>query len=244
MKKRIVEIWGKKYCTIDEIVDSLTVENAQVSRQTVIWSINDLVKQGKAVRVGRGVYLIAPKKQFSPVMSATAKSACSLLADKFRYLDVTVTDTGFLSEFMNLQPFSTVVTLEVKKSAVNAILSAMRKAGFDAYDKNDYPKMQRYITTAQPILIRPELAINPTIAKDCNVRLANIEKTLVDLVCDEDIYGQYQGEELQNIFQNATKRYAINYSQLLKYAGARKRKETVMQILQNTDEYQKVRNLL
>lgn len=244
MKKRIVEIWGNKYCTIDEIVDSLTVENAQVSRQTVIWSINDLVKQGKAVRVGRGVYLIAPKKQFSPVMSATAKSACSLLADKFRYLDVTVTDTGFLSEFMNLQPFSTVVTLEVKKSAVNAILSAMRKAGFDAYDKNDYPKMQRYITTAQPILIRPELAINPTIAKDCNVRLANIEKTLVDLVCDEDIYGQYQGEELQNIFQNATKRYAINYSQLLKYAGARKRKETVMQILQNTDEYQKVRNLL
>ncbi|HZK39257.1 MAG: hypothetical protein GXZ02_08615 [Clostridiales bacterium] len=244
MKKRIVKIWGKKYCTIDEIVDSLTVENAQVSRQTVIWSINDLVKQGKAVRVGRGVYLIAPKKQFSPVMSATAKSACSLLADKFRYLDVTVTDTGFLSEFMNLQPFSTVVTLEVKKSAVNAILSAMRKAGFDAYDKNDYPKMQRYITTAQPILIRPELAINPTIAKDCNVRLANIEKTLVDLVCDEDIYGQYQGEELQNIFQNATKRYAINYSQLLKYAGARKRKETVMQILQNTDEYQKVRNLL
>lgn len=244
MKKRIVKIWGKKYCTIDEIVDSLTVENAQVSRQTVIWSINDLVKQGKAVRVGRGVYLIAPKKQFSPVMSATAKSACSLLADKFRYLDVTVTDTGFLSEFMNLQPFSTVVTLEVKKSAVNAILSAMRKAGFDAYDKNDYPKMQRYITTAQPILIRPELAINPTIAKDCNVRLANIEKTLVDLVCDEDIYGQYQGEELQNIFQNATKRYAINYSQLLKYAGARKRKEAVMQILQNTDEYQKVRNLL
>lgn len=244
MKKRIVKIWGKKYCTIDEIVDSLTVENAQVSRQTVIWSINDLVKQGKAVRVGRGVYLIAPKKQFSPVMSATAKSACSLLADKFRYLDVTVTDTGFLSEFMNLQPFSTVVTLEVKKSAVNAILSAMRKAGFDAYDKNDYPKMERYITTAQPILIRPELAINPTIAKDCNVRLANIEKTLVDLVCDEDIYGQYQGEELQNIFQNATKRYAINYSQLLKYAGARKRKETVMQILQNTDEYQKVRNLL
>lgn len=244
MKKRIVKIWGKKYCTIDEIVDSLTVENAQVSRQTVIWSINDLVKQGKAVRVGRGVYLIAPKKQFSPVMSATAKSACSLLADKFRYLDVTVTDTGFLSEFMNLQPFSTVVTLEVKKSAVNAVLSAMRKAGFDAYDKNDYPKMERYITTAQPILIRPELAINPTIAKDCNVRLANIEKTLVDLVCDEDIYGQYQGEELQNIFQNATKRYAINYSQLLKYAGARKRKETVMQILQNTDEYQKVRNLL
>ncbi len=244
MKEKILEIWSGKYCTIDEIADLLAAENAQVSRQTVIWSINDLVKQGKAVRVGRGVYLIAPKKQFHPVMSATAKSACSLLADKFRYLDITVTDTGFLGEFMNLQPFSTVVTLEVKKSAVNAVLSAMRKEGFDAYNKNDYPKMERYITTAQPIFIRPEFAVNPTMAKEGNVRLANIEKTLVDLVCDEDIYGQYQGEELQNIFQNATKRYAINYSQLLKYAGARKRKETVMQILQNTDEYQKVRNLL
>lgn len=244
MKEKILEIWSGKYCTIDEIADLLAAENAQVSRQTVIWSINDLVKQGKAVRVGRGVYLIAPKKQFHPVMSATAKSACSLLADKFRYLDITVTDTGFLGEFMNLQPFSTVVTLEVKKSAVNAVLSAMRKEGFDAYNKNDYPKMERYITTAQPIFIRPEFAVNPTMAKEGNVRLANIEKTLVDLVCDEDIYGQYQGEELQNIFQNATERYAVNYSQLLKYAGARKRKETVIQILQNTDEYQKVRNLL
>jgi predicted transcriptional regulator of viral defense system len=244
MKKELLEIWGEKYCTLDEIANSLINENPKISRQSVIWSINDLVKQGRAVRVGRGVYLIAPKKQFSPIISTTAKSACSLLANKFRYLDVTVTDTYFLGELMNLQPFSTVVTLEVKKIAVNAVLSAMRKAEFQAYDKNDYPKMERYIKTAQPIFIRPELAINPTMVKENNVRLANIEKTLVDLVCDDDIYGQYQGEELQNIFQNATAHYAINYSKLLKYAGARKRKEAVTQILQDTDEYQKVRNML
>jgi hypothetical protein len=181
---------------------------------------------------------------FQATVSDSAKSACALLAEKFRYLVMTVTDTVSLSEFMNLLPFSTVVTLEVKKAAVDGVLSALRKSGADAYAKQDFTQMERYVSSTQTIVVRPELSVNPNLKKEGNLRRANLEKILVDMVCDQDIYGQYQGEELQNIYIGATERYAINYSQMLKYAAARKKKPNVIELLQDTNEFRKVRDLL
>jgi len=240
MKENMLSRFAGQYCSVDQIA----AEYPDTSRKTVIWNINDLVRQGKISRVGRGVYCFAPKPPFQAAVSDSAIDACAMLAGKFRYLDVTVTDTASLSEFMNLLPFSTVVTLEVKKAAVDGVLSALRKSGTDAYAKQDFTQMERYVSSMQPVVVRPELASNPTLTKEGNLRRANLEKILVDMVCDQDIYGQYQGEELQNIYSGAAERYAINYSQMLKYAAARKKKPDVIGLLQDTNEFQKVRGLL
>lgn len=66
----------------------------------------------------------------------------------------------------------------------------------------------------------------------------------MDLVCDDRLYGQYQGTELENIFKNATEKYAINYSQMMKYALARKRRADVEILLNSIDNFRKVRSLL
>lgn len=240
MKEDILNRFAGQYCS----VDTIATEYQDTSRKTVIWNINDLVKQGKISRVGRGVYCFLPKPPFQAAVSDSVKGICALLAEKFRYLDVTVTDTSSLSEFMNLLPFSTVVMLEVKKTAVDVVLSALRKNGADAYAKQDFMRIERYVSSTQPVVVRPELFVNPNLTKEGNLRRANLEKILVDLVCDQDIYGQYQGEELRNIYSGATKRYAINYSQVLKYAAARKKKPDVIELLQDTNEFEKVRGLL
>jgi hypothetical protein len=113
-----------------------------------------------------------------------------------------------------------------------------------AYAKKDFARLERYISSSQPVVIRPELAVNPNLPKENNIRTANLEKILVDLVCDADIYRQYQGEELQNIYKNATEMYAVNYSQLLKYAAARKKKAEVLDMLRDSGEFMKVKNLI
>jgi hypothetical protein len=244
VREEILSRFDGQYCSIDDIAAYIETLNGETPRSTVVWNVNNLVRQGKAVRCGRGVYGFTPKLRFEPVMSGEAKRACDLLQTKFKYLDVTVTDCGVLGQFMNLQPFSTVVVMEVKKSASGAVLSALRKGGVDAYAKKDFPMLERYVSTSQPFVVRPELSVNPSLPKEKNVRAANLEKLLVDLVCDEDIYGQYQGEELQNIYQNATEGYAVNYSQMLKYAAARKKKTAVLEMLKETGEYEQVRSLL
>jgi hypothetical protein len=244
VKKEILNKFDGQYCSIDDITAYIEELNGKTSRKTIIWNVNDLVRQGKAVRFGRGVYGFMPKTRFEPIIGETTKRVCALLYDKFRYLDITVTDSDVLGQFMNLQPFSAIVVLETKKSATNAILSALRKEGVDAYAKRDYSALEQYVSSSRPFVIRPELSVNPNLPQQKNVRAANLEKILVDLICDEDIYGQYQGEELRNIYRNATESYAVNYSQMLKYAAARKRKTSVLEMLQETGEYNKIRSLL
>ncbi|MDR1193690.1 MAG: hypothetical protein LBK98_05935 [Peptococcaceae bacterium] len=123
-------------------------------------------------------------------------------------------------------------------------MSALRGEGVDAYAKKDYRALERYISSSQPFVVRPELTVNPNLPRRKNIRAANLEKLLVDLVCDKDIYGQYQGEELRNIYRNATEGYAVNYSRMLRYAAARKKKAPVLELLRETGEYNKIRSLL
>jgi len=236
--------WSGKYCTVDEVSDSVMEQYPNLSKKTIIWKINQLVKNKRITRVGRGVYLVSYKAKFSQSISNTAKRVCKILTESLKYLDLTITDTSTLGEFMTLRPFSTVVNIEVRKAAINAAVTTLRREKVQVYIKSDYPKLERYVDSNQPILISKELSVNPTMQKDSNVRLATIEKILVDLVSDADIYGQYQDTELLNIYRNATEMYAINYSQLLKYAAARGKKEEVVSNLQETSEYMKVRHLL
>jgi len=244
MENIIIAQWCGKYCTIDDISSSVMAVCPNISRKTIIWKINQLIKEDKIVRVGRGVYFIGNKRKFKQTISVAAGQACKVLADNLRYLEVTLTDTSALGELMVLQPFSSIINLEVKKAAVSAVVSTLRKEKIPAYRKNDYPQLERYVESIQPILVKPELSVNPSMPKYNNVRLATIEKILVDLVCDADIYGQYQDNELSNIYNNATELYAVNYSQILKYAAARGRKDDVVKNLQETSEYMKVKSLL
>jgi len=244
MEDVIIAQWNGKYCTINDISSSVMAVFPKISRKTIIWKINQLIKEDRIVRVGRGVYFIATKKKFKQSISTAAGQACKVLADKLKYLEVTLTDTSSLGELMVLQPFSSTINIEVKKAAVSAVISTLRNEKIPAYKKNDYPQFEQYVDSAQPILVKPELSVNPNMPKDNNVRLATIEKILVDLVCDADIYGQYQDSELSNIYSNATELYAVNYSQILKYAAARGKKDDVVKNLQETSEYMKVRSLL
>jgi len=244
MKEEILSKYNGQYCTIDDIVGFIEGLNNEASRKTIIWNINDLVRRGKAARYGRGVYGFTNKARFNPILSETTKQACTLLHEKFQYLVMTVTDTSILGGFMSLQPFSTVAVIETRKSAAKAILSALRNEGVEAYEKIDYPKFEKYVSSSHPIVIRPELTVNPNLPQENNIRIANLEKLLVDLVCDESIYGQYQGDELHNIYQNATDRYAINYSQMIKYAAARKKKDPVVDILSGTVVFSEVKRLI
>ena len=244
MKDFILQWFQGKCCTINDIVLLAQQQGLTVVRSTVLWAVNQLIKQDQAIRIGRGSYRFVSKPQFRPVLSAAAQQACALLAKRFKYVEVTATDTGDLGQFMNLQPFATVVTLEVKKEAVDAVISALRREELDAYAKKDFPKLERYVTSNQPIVVRSELEENPTLPAEKNVRLASLEKTLVDLVCDEDIYGHYQGTELENIYQNATNRFSVNYSKMFRYAAIRKKKDEVILVLKGTTDYQIVRDYL
>jgi hypothetical protein len=244
LQKDIVKEFNGQYCTISDIVRVLSDKGIDVPRSTIIWNVNKFVLRGEAIRVGRGVYGFTQKPIFEPRFGVLALKAIDLLRKNLKYLDLIITETSGLGQFMNLLPFSSLIVIEVRKQSVSAVVSNLRKEGIEAIEKTDYLSMEKYIESSDPIVVRPVLSVNPPLESEYGVKIASLEKMLVDIVCDSGIYGQYQGEELAEIYRNATDRYAINYSRMLRYASGRKRKPDVAALLSETDEYRKVRGLL
>lgn len=243
-KELIQREFEGRYSSIQEIIEFVNKSDRTLSRQTIIWNVNDLIKQGKATRVGRGAYAFIEKAPFVLTLSEQAANVCAIIKENFKYLKVTVTDTTCLNQFMNLQPFTSIILIETKKVAVDAVISTLRNNQIESFAKKDFQYMEQYSRSAQLVLVSPERITNPTLKCKGNICYANLEKILVDLVCDERLYGQYQGTELENIFKNAIEKYAINYSQMLKYALARKRRADVEAILNTMENFRKVRSLL
>ncbi len=189
------------------------------------------------VRTGRGVYRFSSQKEFSPNLSYSTSAITDFISNQFKYMAATISDSSWLNEFMVQQPFSSVVVLEVGDSAVNSVVSKLRAENFDAFPKSDFKYLEAYSKSAQPIVVSKTLQTTATKKKDKLIRLAKLEKLLVDVICEPDIYGQYQGWELENIFKNSIEKYAVNFSQMLKYATNRGRKKDVEKLLDLTEGF-------
>lgn len=241
-KDLILNNFDSQYASIDEVTTFTQKNKPNLDRKTIIWTVNELVKQNKATRVGRGVYLFAPKAVYNPITTKQADEVISIIQNNFKYVTATISDTTWLHEFMSLQPFSSVTGVEVNEPAVKPLVSMLRRKGFDAFSKKEGRAAMKYSVTAQPIIISKLTDTNALIPYNKVINLTGLEKLLVDLVCDAEIYGQYQGAELENIYRNATEKYAVNYSTVLQYATRRGRKKQVEELLMITKEYQSIRS--
>jgi len=236
-KEIILDRFNNQNISIDKIVSGVQTIEKGIDRKTIIWAVNDLIKKGAVVRTGRGVYRLSSQKEFSPSLSNSTLAITDFISNQFKYMAATISDSSWLNEFMVQQPFSSVVVLEVVDSAVSSIVSKLRAENFDAFPKSDFKYLEAYSKSAQPIVVSKTLQTTATKKKDKLIRLAKLEKLLVDVVCERDIYGQYQGWELENIFKNSIEKYAVNFSQMLKYATNRGRKKDVEKLLDLTEGF-------
>jgi hypothetical protein len=51
------------------------------------------------------------------------------------------------------------------------------------------------------------------------IAVPKLEKILVDLVCDKDLFVSFQGEEFRNIYMGALTDYDISLSTIRRYSG-------------------------
>ena len=75
-----------------------------------------------------------------------------------------------------------------------------------------------------PVVLKSLISRSPTQEKrdkNLTINLPQLEKLLVDVYCDRQIYFFYSGVELRNIFNNAFDKYTINLSRLRSYAKRR-----------------------
>jgi hypothetical protein len=233
-----------QFVSNDELVDYALEQDMGIKPTTATWTIDKMIKDGRAFRAGRGVYGLFKKTIYSPKLSQDVIKAVDLLSDSFRYLGMTVTEISTLNEFTELQSFTSPIIIETDKAALESVLSKLRKNGFDAFLAKDIDAIDRYSGDGNPFILKRLPKSSPLVTVNDNITTSTLEKLLVDVFCDGEDYMGYDPAMTQEVYGNATTRYAVNYSRLLRYANTRRKRQEIEKLLLDTPEYPKVKELL
>lgn len=212
------EFKNKPSFTKEELVNILT--NFFKNEKTITWRIHDLKAKGIINHLQRGVYSLGGKKQYIPDVSEKAKAIYNTIIKELPYTNFCISETRWFNEFMQHQVFKTYLIIEVEKDAATIIFNKLSAAGEKVFLNPDAQVFENYISsTENPVIIKSLISESP-IQEIEKIKIATLEKMLVDMICDTEIYTAQEGE-INNIFKGAIEKYNINLKKMLRYARRR-----------------------
>ena len=240
MRAILIDRYKNKTITTAEIVNDLVQIYPEVNKNTIIWNLNEMIKCGDIVRIGRGKYLFSnePCREFTMPIYDDVKKVIDMISNQFKYVKIVLMDSKWLSDYLVQQPFSTVVKIEVNAPAVDAVVNLLRKGGWKAFSTSEIVDADKYFSETRIFVIDKIRFNNPTKKYENNIFIAKLEKVMVDVACEYEVFKQYQGWELENFYTNVTEKCAVNFSTVIKYASSRGRKEQIIPLLENSEKYQ------
>ena len=150
-----------------------------------------------------------------------------------------VWDTVWLNEFLELQALNTMIILEVQKEFTDHTFHKLRDEGLkNVFLKPDTSVIERYIAENEhSIVIKPLISRSPTkIIK--SVPTASMEKILVDIFCEPELFIAYQGGQIMKIVVAADEKYMLNYDKMRSYAKRRHREDEIFKVIHNLIDFQ------
>ena len=91
--------------------------------------------------------------------------------------------------------------------------------------------MENFVLESKDAIVIKSLTSESPLQEVDNITVPAIEKILVDLYADSEIFFFLQGSEMLNIFTNALEKYTVNTDRLLRYAKRRNKREELKKIL-------------
>ena len=209
----------------------------ETTTNTLKWKIHDLKEKGVIRHLTRGVYsLTENKRPYTPEIPEEARKIYNDIRQELPYTDLSIAYTGWFNEFMLHQVFRTYLIIEVEKEATPTVFKRVIELSDEVFLNPGKEMFEYYVANAEnPIIIKPLISESPLIEVD-QIRVASLEKLLVDCICDTEIYGaQYQ--EASAIFENAMEKYTINTGRIRRYARRRNRSTEIAGFLNKNEWY-------
>jgi len=181
--------------------------------------------------VGAGIYTIhdpaspaaALKKQFSPTWSPELVQLNDTFRKAFPYVRYLLWETRVLQEFMLLQPGQNFYILETEKDVCESAFNFLsQEYSGRVFLEPDRETMERYVLSRPDSILVSRLVTESPSRTIHGVPSPKLEKMLVDLLTENDLFYYFQGAELARIFENAFFTYLISMKTLFRYARRRK----------------------
>lgn len=117
------------------------------------------------------------------------------------------------------QPVRFLILVEVEKEALEPVFYNLKDNGIrNVFLQPEEKELLRYVNELDNAIILQSLVSKAPLQKVKKISTTTLEKLLVDLFCDKKLFYTYQGSEMIFIFNNAYRRYSIDFTKLFSYA--------------------------
>ncbi len=204
----------------------------ELKETTFRWRIYNL-KQKKIIRpISRTDFTMLYKPVFKRDMGEPEQKISALIEKGFKGLKNSIISTRIINEFMLHQPVRFFILVEVEKEALESVFYYLKDNGIrNVFLQPEEKELQRYVNELDNAIILQSLVSKAPLQTVKQVSTTTLEKLLVDLFCDKKLFYTYQGSEMIFIFNNAYRRYSIDFTKLFSYAQRRNRETGLMDFL-------------
>ncbi|MCK9223623.1 MAG: hypothetical protein M0R46_03405 [Candidatus Muirbacterium halophilum] len=217
----IKEIFKERVFTSHELYNFYLQKEPNLKKTTFRWRVYSLKKKGVIYSIKKGVYLIGNKKIFEPVIPKKLFLIYKKIKSKFPYCDICIWNVNWLNDFTIHQPISNNIIIEIDKYAAESIFYFLQTEMENLYLNPNNTEIEKYIQNGKQNVILKNIIVDSPVEKKRNIIIPKIEKIIVDLFVEKDLFSSYHGEELKNIYYEIFNRYSINFSTLKRYANRR-----------------------
>lgn len=195
------------------------IENEKTIRNIIgILKNNNVIKE-----VEKDKYIMVTKLIYQYKETNEESRIYKLIQKEYPKINLVVWNTDILNEFTLHYTMKNYIIIETEKIAIELIANLLKDNYLKKYTiiTQEIFNNNRdiYSNTENLIIVKP-LHIKSPLRKENGKRYITIEKIMLDLYVDK-IYLQYQGKELETIYENIFEKYDIDFKKLIKYAEYR-----------------------
>ena len=218
----------------EELGNLITRDFPELSEGTITVYISKLKKAGKINNPARGFYSITDKQLFNPDINQNLKKTYNKIHKEFPFIEICIWNTKWLSDLMRHQPFKNFTIIEVDKEAEEQVFNAVSEWTKNVYFNPNDEILERYISsnTEEVTIIKNLVTESPT-TKNNKIAIPTLEKLLVDIIIDKELFAAQQGE-LDFIYKTAFNKYDINKAKMKRYAIRRNKEQDLEKMINSS----------
>lgn len=217
--------------TRKELLESFRMAGYMLSEASFYKKVEELVKNGQIIRVGRNVYSLPDDKRlaYEYKYSELAEEVAQEIAQQYPYVNFSIFEFVQLNDFVNHLIAHNVIFLSVEAEIMDFVFETLR-------DK--YPGK---------VLINPTVEIYHQYWSDNMIVLGKLtteapkgqkaswhtrlEKMLVDIMAEPLLLASISRAEYPHIYEDAFDRYFVDENGLFRYASRRKVTKKIKELI-------------
>jgi len=227
-KKLVAKFKDRDHFKRNELYDFYRKFEPNLNEGTFGWRIYDLKQKNIIKPVGQSLYAISYKPEYTPTISKNLLNLDKSIHEKYVNAKYSIWETGWLNEFTIHQSTRNFIILDIEKSVAESAYYYLKDKKYVNVFLNPAGNIiNQYISEEKEVILVKTLLHRSPVHKVRKTSVPLLEKIMVDIFYEKNIFFFYQGEEMFNVFDKAMRNYSINFTKLFAYAKRRGQEENI-----------------